>query len=236
MNHVSALVFSLLGVLCIVAPSAAQFPGDAFFREPSVTAEQNGLVEMDVEFFGGGSALGAAHYEVVFDPNQLSIEAILGSTATEFSDSAVFRARTDRAVGVHWNSQSSTGPIGTVHLMRIVFRVLAPQGTVAQLQVVARDFVDATGVRYPSIRGANGSISVTGPGSQPSPDVGPSGNTPSAEVEPAALKLAGTMRRAGSLVRFWMPVWGGSGFTAMPIDVAIPPLPGTASDAVPTGR
>ena len=105
----------------------AQFVGDVFFDEPSVAARENETASLILSAFGGAHVIGAAHFQIEFDPQKLEFLGIdpiapydsEGALQFEYSNgvveviSANF-ANSDQPLGVARMAELRLKPIGTV--------------------------------------------------------------------------------------------------------------------------
>jgi len=151
---------SLLLPLLLAAPAAAQFPGDVFFASPSVSVVAGSSVELEVQVFAGGSALGGVAFEVVFDATEVTLEAVLSGTTPGFTEELAVVALPDRTAIVVLNDLATDGPIGTSTTARLVMKPLVAAGTQVAVELVARSAVDGQSQPFAQTNGFTGSLQV----------------------------------------------------------------------------
>jgi hypothetical protein len=157
---------SLLPVLfaAIAADHArAQFPGDLFFQDPAIAIEEGGQAELVVETFVGTSAFGLATFDLFYDPLLFELESVEVSTETLDAASGYGVELADRFAQAVVNDTSLTAPFGSVELVRILGRPLAPAGQSVQLTLSPRAVLDTQGQPIGSPAGFSATITVTAP-------------------------------------------------------------------------
>lgn len=122
-----------LGLTTLTAPSTAQFPGDAFFVEPSIVVPEGGEGELRLAVFAGSDPLGAAHVELTWDPLLLDVIAS-PSEAEAFAQSTAIEVEDGRLVIVAANAVSLTEPTASSDVATVIVRPLGQPGDRALLQ------------------------------------------------------------------------------------------------------
>lgn len=152
----------LLGIVsALVAPAAqAQFPGDVFFAEPSVAAPQGGTATLEVLLFSGTQAVGATHFEVLFDADDAEVVAVEAGSTEELAPGQVSVTKAGRISVVSLNGSSLTRPFGTASLARLRIRPLVPPGSRVSLDLEVRSLLKADSTPFPESEGFAGEILV----------------------------------------------------------------------------
>lgn len=215
-------LLSAFGFLALLSSSAfAQFAGDVFFADPSVVAGQGEPTTLEIQTFSGASALGGAHFVLRFDPAQLAIDAVRPGASPEFRDALVTSPVAGGIGVVTLNAASLAQPFGTIRLVEVVVRPLAPPGTDVDLSIEVVSLVDTESVPLPAVRGLSATIAVA----------------PAVQLQAAALAADpgavdegdavdaivydSPMRRPGYHVRIVRGTWRGGAYLAEIIRVAI---------------
>ena len=219
----SFILRSLLAGLPLAAAMSgaahAQFVGDAFFVEPSVTAVpgQEGTLQLAV--FAGTQAVGAAHATVTYDPDALEIVDIEPVAAGRITPAVQWRKDGNVLHVVMVNGMSLTQPIGTVPLGTIRFKALGAAKETTALMAKATEILmpDATAIP-PGKDSYKGEVSFVEAATAP---VAPRVAARAAAVaSPDLVERARAMRPPGGTVT--LQVVDGSG-RAQPVQVRIPP-------------
>ncbi len=193
--------------LALSAPAVrAQFPGDMFFSDPSVTIVAGETGDLEVVAFSGSDAFGAAHFDLVYDPAELEIVTSAAGDSGELGAVAT-RDSAGMISVVAMNNGSATQPIGTVSLRNLTVRPLLPAGSNITVQIVAHSALKQNNGSFGSVQGFSATITVVNP-----PTAGPGD---SADLPP--LLAAGdweqqqalSMRRPGHRVLLYRSYWAG---------------------------
>ncbi|GAA0497946.1 MULTISPECIES: cohesin domain-containing protein [Pigmentiphaga] len=217
----SFILRSLLAGLPLAAAMSgtahAQFVGDAFFVDPSVTAVTGAEGAIQVAVFSGTQAVGAAHATVTYDPAALEILAIDPVAAGRVTPAVQWRKDGNVLHIVMVNGTSLTQPIGTVPLGNIRFKVLGPARATTTLTAKATEILmpDATAIP-PGLKSYDGEVTFVEAVASPMPRLAGLAQKSSS---PDLVERARRMRPAGGTVTLQVP--NGSG-QAQPVEVRIP--------------
>ena len=167
MKYPKLLVAIALIAAILLAPRAnAQFVGDLFFDDPSITAAQGAEAELRVEFFAGTAVHGAVAFDLVYDTDDLEIVRI--ETPRDGGYDAITWRDAPGAAGVaSFNDDSLDGPIGTANVARIFVRPIAQPGAVVSLAIQPRAAIRANRSSFAPGQGFSASITVVDPISPP---------------------------------------------------------------------
>lgn len=186
------------GAVLLLAPAVAlaQFPGDVFFARPSVAVPEGGTASMEVLLFSGATPVGAAHFEVLFDPAQAEIAGVEAGDTEQLAPGHVSVTSPGRASVVDLNGQSLTQPIGTSSLARIELRPLGAAGSRVPISIQVRSLLRTDSLPL-SGRGFAGEILVVSPAqAQAAAGTAVAGDPDPAELEARAHEF----RRPGQTV------------------------------------
>lgn len=203
-------------VLLVASSSAwAQFAGDVFFEDPSVTAPQGQPVTLHVQTFSGDLPLGGAHFRLLYDAADLAIDAVRVGSAGQFQDVLV-TAPDNGSIGVvTLNGAALDEPFGTISLVEVVARPLAAPGALLEVRIDVVSLVDTASAPFPEQGGLSARITVTdGAMLQQNPAAGP-------PPTPDEVAWAERLRRPGHRVVVWRGFWSGVIFAAEPVDVTL---------------
>lgn len=153
-------IILLAAAVVLPATAHAQFPGDVFFRNPSVSVPAGGTATMEVLLFSGAQVLGASHVSVVYDPTLAEVVALQPGTTAELVEGFVGVDDPGRASLVTLNGASATRPIGTESLAILQVRPLAGAGTVVRLSIVVHSLLRQDSAPLSGGRGFAGEILV----------------------------------------------------------------------------
>lgn len=226
-NHNTLWTLLLLGaaLLLVAAPAHAQFVGDVFFADPSIAVPEGGTAVFEVQVFTGIQVLGAAHFDVVYDPAQLEVVSVDAGTTPELAPGHVSVTTPGRVAVVDLNGESLTRPFGTSSLARIEVRPLVSAGTRVPLSIQVRSLLRPDSVTPVSGgRGFSGEVVVVSAlqSSTSSPlqvrGAAKAGDGDRSDLEQRALEL----RRPGLAVDLYELETKGNGFTAVRHRVVVP--------------
>lgn len=152
--------FLSCAVLWATQAAHAQFVGDVFAKDPSVSGVSGSDVTVEVQLFSGASVFGASIVDVTYVPGELAVKEVTISGA-DGSRRTVAARKLDGKVEIGTVSLDATAnPIGTVTLAQITFTVLAQPGRVVSYRMAPRQLLMQDERRYSSTRGAAGEIAV----------------------------------------------------------------------------
>ncbi len=183
------------------APAAhAQFVGDMFFAQPSVAVAEGGTATLEAELFSGAIPLGAAHFDLLYDPSQVEVVGVSAGSTREIENGVASAPAAPGRTGiVALNGASLDHPIGTESLARITLRPLVPAGSIVFFQLAPRSLLRTNSTSFPAGRGFFGELVVVSAGPQAQAKAGgapPAGDPVDADHRARALRL----RRPGTLV------------------------------------
>jgi hypothetical protein len=212
-------LFAIVFLALLSSSAWAQFAGDVYFAEPSVAAGEGEPTTLEIQTFSGASALGGAHFVLRFDPAQLAIEAVRPGASPQFQDGLVSRPVPGGIGVVTLNGASVAHPFGTISLVEIVVRPLAPPGTDVEISIDALSLVDGESVPLADVRGLSATIAVT-PGPAMQLRAAALGGSP----DPGAVDevvASSPMRRPGYHVLLVRGMWRGGIYIAELVRVAV---------------
>jgi len=155
------LVLLVGAVLMLVPVSAeAQFRGDVFFAQPSVSVPAGGVAVLEVQLFSGADVVGATHIDVVFDSTRAEVVAVEPGTTPELADGLSSAISPGRAGIVTLNGKSLLQPVGTVSLAKVRVRPLVAAGNRVTLNIQVRSLLRQDNAAFPSSQGFSGEILV----------------------------------------------------------------------------
>lgn len=157
---------SLIGTcgLLLCAAAQAQYPGDAYFQTPSITAAAGAETRLAVAFFSGARPLGAVALEVRFDPANLRL--VRAAPVGELGGAFHFTINGGVLRLVSSNTLSLVEPAGGVPVAELVF---VPQGLPGQrIPLTSRvaGALDADGLSFASGQGYGAEIVIASPQSK----------------------------------------------------------------------
>ena len=161
----TAKAITFLSVLA-AGTAHAQFPGDVFVDQPSIIAQPGDTVQVKVQGFSGGIPFGASGAEISFDPALLEIVSIDREEDTGLVEPDALLQEPGRAWVAVVNGQQLDGPVGTVELSTLTFRVSDTASGFVPVTVTHRGYVSTDGTPLPFSRGFGASIFVQPPQSQ----------------------------------------------------------------------
>jgi len=140
----------------------AQFAGDIFFAEPSVSVSEGEEVQVELLTFSGAVPFGAVQVELDYDPTQLEITQVEKGNAVELQ--SVFKAKQlapGKASFIAVNSDSTTSPIGTVSIATFVIKPLVSAGSLVNVSSNVIKILDADSNEYGQSNGFGLEVAVT---------------------------------------------------------------------------
>jgi hypothetical protein len=210
--------FSLVLLACLSSSAWAQYAGDVFFRDPSVAARQGEQATLEIQTFTGAQVLGGAHFILRFDPGQLSVEEVRPGASPQFQDALVSRPVAGGVGVVTLNGTSLSQPFGTVGLVDVVVRPLAPPGTEVEVSIEVVSLVDGESGSFPQQAGLSATILVTPPAMLQAAALLAA---PDAPVTAEAVVVDSPMRRPGYSVRVVRGLWRGGAYFVDLVRVAV---------------
>jgi hypothetical protein len=146
-DHRSAImvVVILLGLAVLAHTVSAQFAGDLFFQEPSIAVAQNHTGRLTLQAFAGSDPLGAVHVELTYDSHALDIVDVIPGADFQAAGSTVSKVAPGQVVVVLANMVALDRPIGTIDLITIEARAMAPPGTIIPIEVARRGYLHTDG-------------------------------------------------------------------------------------------
>ncbi len=115
---IRAIVLACISLI-FTGAAQAQFPGDVFFQNPSIAIQEGGTGQIEVVTFAGTDVLGAAQFDIVFDPSALEVVGVTPGSAEELERTMVSKVSNGKVSVIILNDRSLTKPFGTVSLARI---------------------------------------------------------------------------------------------------------------------
>lgn len=189
----AALLLVLVPVL-----ARAQFPGDVFFANPSVSVPAGGVAVLEVQMFSGVDIVGATHIDVVFDSTRTEVVAVEPGTTSELADGLASAISPGRAGIVTLNGKSLLQPFGTVSLANVHVKPLVTAGNRVTLSIQVRSLLRQNTTPFPSSRGFSGEILVVSTAT--SPNLISMSGAASIQAEEDAAERARAFRRPGFAV------------------------------------
>lgn len=154
--------FLLMGILAAASGAAnAQFAGDVFFPSPSVAVAEGETTRVDLHAFTGADVLGGVHIQLIYDPAQMTIEAIEAPLANDAGLIVTSQLSPGRAAFIALNGQSVEQPIGTAPLASIVVKPLVQAGNYVNLTTEVQKFLRADRSSYANPQGFGLELAVT---------------------------------------------------------------------------
>jgi hypothetical protein len=154
------LIASVALLLLLPASARAQFRGDVFFAQPSVSAPAGGTVVMEVQMFSGADIVGATQIDIVFDSAKAEVVAVEPGTTPELADGLASAVSTGRAGIVTLNGKSLTQPLGTVSLAKVRVKPLVTAGNKVTLNIQVHSLLRQDSTPFPASHGFSGEILV----------------------------------------------------------------------------
>lgn len=203
----------------------AQFVGDVFAKEPSVSAVTGGEVTVDVQLFSGANVFGASIVDITYAPADLSVKEVTVAAADGTRRTVAARRLDGRVEVGTVNLDASANPIGTVTLAQVTFTVLAQAGRVVPYRIAPRELLMQDERRYASIRGASGEIAVVS-GLAGARSARSAGVSVPVATDAASLSRAAALRPRGGAVQLVSPALVDGQIVPRTVQV-VPPKRGT---------
>lgn len=161
-NHPKGL---LLIMLCLFAAPAvhAQFPGDVFFKVPSIAINEGGEGILEIQVFAGDDVFGAAQFSLVYAPDQLEVLVAEPGSSAAVRNGFTITESEGRVSIIALNSASLTQPIGTVSVARLEVRPLVAAGSRIAIGTIVNQVLRQDSSAFPTPNGFGGEIVVTNP-------------------------------------------------------------------------
>lgn len=112
-NIISVSMFALLA---IIQSASAQFVGDVFYDDPSVSIEDGGTVEFDLLVFTGVEVVGGVEVVVTYDQNSLTVSNIRPGADFDAADEFFSRNEPGALSIIVANGSSVADPSGAIVL------------------------------------------------------------------------------------------------------------------------
>jgi len=189
-------------VLLLLTPvsALAQFRGDVFFAQPSVSVPAGGAVVMEVQMFSGADVVGATQINIVFDPAKAEVVAVTPGTTSELADGLASAVLPGRAGIVTLNGKSLLQPIGTVSLAKVRVKPLVAAGNKVTLNIQVRSLLRQDNTPFPNSQGFSGEILVVSATTSPPLKSDSGMSSIFFQAGEDAIKRAGDFRRPGIAV------------------------------------
>jgi hypothetical protein len=159
----------LTAVLLLMPLSArAQFRGDVFFANPSVSVPAGGVAVLEVQMFSGSDVVGATHINITFDSTRAEVVAVEPGTTSELVDGLASANAPGRVGIVTLNGKSLVQPFGTVSLAKVRVKPLVAAGERVTLSIQVRSLLRQNNTAFPSSQGFAGEILVVSASNSPS--------------------------------------------------------------------
>ena len=190
----------LAGVMLLLIPlsARAQFQGDVFFAQPSVSVPAGGIAVLEIQMFSGADVVGATHVDIIFDSTRAEVVAVEPGTTSELVDGVASAVSPGRTGIVTLNGKSLLQPIGTVSLAKVHVKPLVAAGNRVTLSIQVRSLLRQNTTPFPSFRGFSGEILVVS--SATNPNLTSTSGAQSIQVEKDAAERARAFRRPGIAV------------------------------------
>lgn len=190
----------LAGAVLLLMPlsTLAQFQGDVFFAQPSVSVPAGGVAVLEVQVFSGADVVGATHIDITFDSTQAEVVAVEAGTTSELVDGVASHISPGKAGIVTLNGRSLLQPFGTVSLAKVHVKPLVAAGNRVTLSIQVRSLLRQNNTPFTSFRGFSGEILVVS--SATSPTLSFTSSASSIKAEKDAAERAGAFRRPGVAV------------------------------------
>jgi hypothetical protein len=183
-------------VLLLLPLSAhAQFRGDVFFAQPSVSVPAGGIAVLEIQLFSGADVVGATHIEIIFDSTQAEVIGVEPGTASELVDGLASDLSPGKAGIVTLNGKSLLQPFGTVSLAKVRVKPLVAAGNRVSLSIQVKSLLRQNNTPFPSFHGFSGEVLVVSGAT--SPTLNSTLDTQSLRPEEDATQRAQAFRRPG---------------------------------------
>lgn len=155
-----ALLAGAALLLLLPVSARAQFRGDVFFANPSVSVPAGGVAVLEVQMFSGADIVGATHIDVIFDSTKAEVVAVESGVTAELADGLVSAISPGRAGIVTLNGKSLLQPLGTVSLAKVHVKPLVAAGNRVALSIQVRSLLRQDNTPFPNSQGFSGEILV----------------------------------------------------------------------------
>lgn len=166
MNKIRNAFLAAVALIALPAIAHAQFQGDVFFAQPSVSAPEGSTATLEVLLFSGADVVGATHVDVTFDPAQADVVAVQPGTTEQLANGVVSIVSSGRVSIVDLNGASLTQPFGTVSLAKIQVRPRVAAGSTVTLNLQVDSLLRQDTAPFPAAQGFSGEILVVSAGSK----------------------------------------------------------------------
>ncbi len=157
----------LTAALSMTGSAGAQFVGDIFFEQPTVTVVEGDTAELIVNLFTGTRPHGGVAFDLLFNSSELVVEDVRLSPGSGL-DAVSFLQKVQRVGIAAFNDSSTSSPIGTASIATIVVRPLGQAGDSTSVGIEPIQVVDANGGFFSQSNGFGATITVV-PSSAPDP-------------------------------------------------------------------
>lgn len=145
MSFTSRILLPLIMVLGGGMSAHAQFFGDFYFASDTLMAEPGETVSLEVLTFVGTTNLGAAHFELGYDPSRIRVVSVEPGGSQYFQNRLSSREEPGKVAVVALNDRSASAPFGVVSLARIEILPLLEEGQSVALTLTPREALDTSG-------------------------------------------------------------------------------------------
>jgi hypothetical protein len=232
MNRFVLLVGAALLLVLVPASARAQFRGDVFFANPSVSVPAGGVAVLEVQMFSGADVVGATHIDVVFDSTRAEVVSVEPGNTSELADGVASAVSPGRAGIVTLNGKSLIQPLGTVSLVKVHVKPLVAAGNRVTLNIQVRSLLRQDNTPFPSSRGFSGEVLVVSAANSSALRTG-SDAPSSVQPDEDAAERARAFRRPGLAVDLLNFEFRGGGISAKARRVVIPDSEAPAESKTP---
>jgi hypothetical protein len=221
MNRLVLLVGAALLLVLLPASARAQFRGDVFFANPSVSVPAGGVAVLEVQMFSGADVVGATHIDIVFDSTRAEVVAVEPGNTSELVDGLASAISPGRAGIVTLNGKSLLQPLGTVSLVKLHVKPLVTAGNRVTLSIEVRSLLRQNNTPFPDSQGFSGEILVVSAATGSTLKSSSGASSPTQAEEDAA-KRARAFRRPGLAVDLLNFEFRSGGISAKARRVVVP--------------
>jgi hypothetical protein len=194
------LIVGAMFLLLVPVSARAQFRGDVFFAQPSVSVSAGGVAVLEVQMFSGADVVGATHVDIVFDPARAEVVAVEPGTTPELADGLASAISSGRAGIVTLNGKSLLQPLGTVSLAKVRVKPLVAAGNKVTLNIQVHSLLRQDSTPFPNSHGFSGEILVVSAAATSSSKSDSGVSSASIQAEEDAAERARAFRRPGLAV------------------------------------
>jgi hypothetical protein len=225
----------LVGAVLLLGPvsARAQFRGDVFFANPSVSVAAGGVAVLEVQMFSGADVVGATQIDVVFDAAQAEVVAVEPGTTPELADGLASAISRGRVGIVTLNGKSLLQPLGTVSIAKVRVKPLVAAGNKVTLSIQVHSLLRQDNAPFPSSHGFSGEILVVSAASSGSTLKSGSGASSSIRTEEDVTERARAFRRPGLAVNLLDFEFRDGGISVKPQQVVVPDSDAPAETQTP---